>query len=65
MRHLFLLVHKYFFEYINCNLEYNNDFSNISIVALYINDSIRNTDFPTKFDNINTSYNKSIFQNVF
>ncbi len=61
MRHLFLLVHKQFFEYINRNLEYNNDFSNISIVALYINDSTRNTDLPTRIDNISTPYNVGMF----
>ena len=36
MRHLFSFNTETIFEYINRNLEYTNDFSNISIVTLYI-----------------------------
>ena len=36
MRHLFFFNTETIFEYINRNLEYTNDFSNISIVTLYI-----------------------------
>ena len=38
----------------------------LAMVNLYcINDSTRDIDLPTRFDNISPRYNKGIFQNVF